>query len=253
MATISRKTIGIAANLIAHWSQPAIELFFFENDIPNALVSARVSKLKMVLNVFKAFDEQEDQSKVQQLILEALGRLREDDRSEIERALLRDGFVVGEKTIMDTQPDADEERSALAVLVSKHSSDLDHVTLAHHLRESEDLFHQEKWDSSISHCRNFAEQLLTDIAKNVVVTRGDKADLSQPRLVREYLLKVGFFDEPEKKKLVDGVYGYFSEEGSHPGISTQSAARVSQSILLAFAFYVLEKYGAWKTGEFKLL
>jgi hypothetical protein len=51
---------------------------------------------------------------------------------------------------------------------------------------------------------------------------------------------------------VDGVYGYFSDEGAHPGISTHSAARVSKSILLAFAFYVLEKYDAWKTGAFQL-
>ena len=57
---------------------------------------------------------------------------------------------------------------------------------------------------------------------------------------------------PEKKKLVDGVYGYFNEEGSHPGISDHSAVRISKNVLLSFAFYILEEYDAWRNGSLTL-
>ena len=53
------------------------------------------------------------------------------------------------------------------------------------------------------------------------------------------------------RRLADGVYGFFSEQGSHPGISTQSAARVCVHVLWAFGYYVLEKFQEWrKTHEF---
>ena len=64
--------------------------------------------------------------------------------------------------------------------------------------------------------------------------------------VRQYLQDAGFLDEAEKKKLTDGVYGFFSGEGSHPGISKQSTARVCMHILWAFSYYLLEKFKHWK-------
>lgn len=253
MATLSRKTMGTAIEIMSSWSQPTIEHFFFKNDIPNDIIPTNVSKLKMVLGVFQTLDKEQDQDKIQELISELLkGWLRDNHRKELEQALLRDGFVVSNSSVIDAEPDIEERQSAVIALIRKYESDFDCDTLTHHLTECEDLFHQGKWDSSISHCRNFVEQLVSDIATNIATAKNDTPNLSQPRLVRDYLLKVAFFDESEKKKLVDGVYGYFSEQGSHPGISTQSAARVSKSILLAFAFYTLEKYDAWKNGNFIL-
>jgi len=253
MATLSRKTMGTAINVISNWNQSSIVHFFFENDIPNELVPVKVSNHNMVLSVFRRLDGEQNQSKILELIYEILKKnLSADDRTKLEQALLRDGFVVSDSSVIDAEPDIEERQSAVIALTHKYESDFDCDTLTHHLTECEDLFHQEKWDSSISHCRNFVEQLISDIATNIATARSEQPNLSQPRFSRDYLLKVAFFDESEKKKLVDGVYGYFSEEGSHPGISTQSAARVSKSILLAFAFYVLEKYDSWKTGGFRL-
>jgi len=252
MATLSRKTIGLAISRIEWWSQPTIEHFFYENDIPDNLVLTNTSKLKMVLNVFKALEREGDYPKILSLIEAAVLKLRDEHRTEVEQALLRDGFAVAGDRVIDAEPEAEEQRSAVAVLIDKYDGDLGVETLSHHLAECEDLFRQEKWDSSIAHCRNFVEQLLNDVATALAAARADQPNLSQPRLVREYLQSVAFFDEPERKKLVDGVYGYFSEEGSHPGISTHSAARISKSILLSFAFYVLEKFDAWKTGGLKL-
>jgi len=112
----------------------------------------------------------------------------------------------------------------------------------HHLDENTTLYSQGKWDSSISHARNFVEQLLSDIAEHIKASKKDSTDLSKPFKIREYLQTVGFFDESERKKLVEGIYGFFSEEGSHPGISSEGAARACNQMLQAIGLYLLEKY-----------
>lgn len=251
MATLSRKTIGTTMRLIEDWARIDIEQFFYENDVPDELVVGS-SKLAMVMNVFKELDRRNEEHVILDLIKEALPDLHEERQQELKQCLQRDGFVVDQHAIIDAEPDAGGQRSAIAALLDKYEDDLDVPTLSHHLRECEDLFRQERWDSSIGHCRNFVEQLLNDVASSLAAARNDQHNLSRPHHVREYLQTVGFFDESERRKLVDGVYGYFSEEGSHPGISTHSAARISKSILLSFAFYVLEKLDAWKSGGLHL-
>jgi len=159
---------------------------------------------------------------------------------------MKDGFVVGNGALAPDVPQAEENKTALEVLVERHRDNLEVTTLTHHLKENIDLFRQGKWDSSISHARNFVEQLLGDIARAVAQVRSENPNLRRPVQVREYLQNAGFFDEAEKRKLTDGVYGYFSEEGSHPGISTQSASRVCMHILWAFAYYLLEKFENWE-------
>lgn len=251
MATLSRTTIGTAVQLLSLGNRTELEHFFYQNEVPDNLVVGS-NRLAMVMNVFRALEAQGEHELIVQLIERALPDLHEQAQRELQQCLLRDGVVVDGGAVIDAEPEAEEQRSAITALLSIYETDFDSATLSHHLSECEDLFRQEKWDSSIAHCRNFVERLLTDVATALAAARKDQPDLSQPRLVRDYLQSVKFIDGSERRKLVDGVYGYFSEEGSHPGISTHSAARVSKSFLLSFAFYILEKYGAWKSGEFQL-
>lgn len=253
MATLSRKTLGLASRMIAQWTRTSIEQFLYENDIPNELVVGS-SKVDMVLTVFKALEGGQHDSKLLDLVEAAVPRIHPDERRhELEKALVRDGFVIDGGFIVESDPLAQEHRTAVEVLLGSHEDDLDTKTLLHHLHESRDLFRREKWDSSIGQCRNFVEQLLKDMAASVALARNETPDLSRPVRVRQYLQDVGFLDNAERQKLVDGVYGYFSEEGSHPGISTQSAARVASAILASCSFYLLEKFDAWKNGEMTLL
>ncbi len=249
MATLSRRTLGVATRKIADWDRARIVHFFYEYDVPDQLVTGS-SKIAMVLNVFKGLEEAEQYDKLFELVQAALPMMyTEDIRRELEAALLRDGFAVVDGTLAEADPETTEQRTAVEGLILKYQGDLNVGTLLHHLTESIDLFRQERWDSSVAHCRNFVEQLLEDIGRCIAQARNETPDLSRPVRVRQYLQDVGFFDQAERQKLVDGVYGYFSEEGSHPGISTQSAARVANAILASFAFYILEKFEAWKTGE----
>ena len=249
MATISRKTLSIAIECLMHWTQPKIEQFLFELDIPEEIIKGS-SKRSILLNLFKALEkqaqEQESDDPLQKILLEAIPRLNDDGQKLLKHALIQDGFVFDNGEIAKDVPIAEENRTSLELLCIRHSKDLTTKILTHHLKENIDLFRQEKWDSSISHARNFVEQLLKDIAQKVAVKKKENPDLNKPVLVRQYLQKAGFFDEAEKKKLADGVYGYFSEEGSHPVISNQSTARVCMHIFWAFAYYVLEKFEKWK-------
>lgn len=251
MATLSRKTIALAADVLAGWTGTTIDHFFYEHEVPDKWQTGS-SKHATVLNVFRNYERFGQFDKLLELIEAVTVRSGEHGRKALESALLRDGFAVAGGAVIDAEPEAMENRSAVLALIEKHESDFDAKTLKHHLAECEDLFQQGKWDSSIGHCRNFVEQILADTAKTIAVSRGESPNLAQPRLVRDYLQAAGFLDEAEKKKLVDGVYGYFSEEGSHPGISDHSAARISKSVLLSFAFYVLEKYDAWRSGGLTL-
>jgi len=242
MATLSRKTVGIAIECLMHWSQPEIETFLRYNiEIPDELIYG-ASKRIILNRLFKVLDEKEQEGLLLKILLEALPKLNRDSHAKLKSALVKDGFVVENDSIAEDVPVAKENRSALEMLISRNSEYLDIDTLSHHLAENIDLFKQEKWDSSIAHARNFVEQLLEDVAKTIAKCNNESPILAKPVKIREYLQQCGFFDAGEKQKLVDGIYGYFSEEGSHPGISEQSTARVCMHILWAFSFYILEKF-----------
>lgn len=245
MATLSRKTLGITIRCLERWSRADIELFLYELEIPDELNEGD-SKKKLLLNVFQGLEEQERHDLLHTIVFTTVRRLSGDCLLWLKDSLLRDGFVVDGEVIAEDVPIAEDNRTSLELLVDRNAEDLDTTTLIHHLEESMDLFRQEKWDSSIHHARNFIEQLLKDIAGTIATHNNETSDFNQAVKVRNYLEHVGFFDQPERKKLVDGVYGYFSGEGSHPGISAQSVARVCMHILWAFSYYILEKFEDWK-------
>lgn len=251
MATLSRRTLAVVTKILACWSHTELRQFFYENEVPDQ-IDRGSNRLNRVLNVFGYYEQKHDTQMLMRLIESAVQQFHPEAREEAENALLRDGFGVVDGRLLNAEPQSQENRTVVDALLDKYSDDFNTTTLQHHLHESIDLFRQEKWDSSISHCRNFVEQLLRDIADVIAQSRSEQPNLSRLVLAREYLKKVRFFDKGEKERLVDGVYGYFSEEGSHPGLSTQSAARVSNAILSSFALYVLEKYDSWKSGRLAL-
>lgn len=245
MATLSRKTLGIAISCLERWTNARIDQFLYELNVPEELIVGD-SKRRILLNVFRGLEEVENTKLLREIVFEALQRLQRDNRIWLKEALMKDGFVVNGESMAEDVPVAEDTRTSLEILIKRNSEYLDINTLSHHLSENIDLFKQEKWDSSIGHARNFVEQLLRDIAKAIADEKGDDPDMNRAVKVRDYLQKKEFLDEAERKKLVDGVYGYFSEQGSHPGISEQSAARVCMHILWAFSFYILEKFEEWK-------
>ncbi|TET32854.1 MAG: hypothetical protein E3J72_18665 [Planctomycetota bacterium] len=252
MATLSRKTLGIAVRILGERPFSYIEQFLFEMQVPDDAARYYRSKQETLVKAFRQLEENDQQSLLKDVIFGLVQRLEitgSEERIELIQSLRKDGFVVSENGLSEDVPLglADENLTALEGLLQANTSYLHTAVLEHHLRESIDLFKQEKWDSSIGHARNFVEQLLSDIAKAVANIIPPTTKLEKPYEVRSFLEKAGFFSEEERKKLVDGVYGYFSEKGSHPGITEHSIARVSNHILWAFAYYILEKFEDWKS------
>ena len=151
-----------------------------------------------------------------------------------------DGFIVEDGIISAGPVATAKERTALEIMIERNSC-LSRETLRYHLKENHDLYALQKWNASIGQARNFTEQLLHDIAEHSAEERGDHPDLSKPVKVRDYLEIVEFLEENERKKLIDGLYGYLSGEGSHPGISEHRVAQICRIICLSVGQYLIEK------------
>jgi hypothetical protein len=247
MAVLSRKTCALAIQLLARSNtRTKLELLLYEQEVPERYFVVD-NKEKLLLVVFQSLEKQGDYARLLNIIQSGLKTLPTEFRKELQSALIRDGFVATDMDIVPDETRAEEHKTALEQLVNTHAAKLSSVVLLHHLKEAEEQFRLEKWDASIGQARNFVEQLLSDVAGAIAKGKHETPDLSRPVKVRNYLEDSGFFDEAERDKLVDGVYGYFSEQGSHPGISEQSTARICLSVLWTFGFYVLEKCEKWPT------
>jgi len=152
MATLSRRTLGIAIECLERWTQPQIEILLYRLDIPNALIKG-ASKRMILLNLFRSLEDQQREDLQLKILLEALPKLNWNDQSLLKDALIKDGFVFDNGEITKDVPVAEKNRSSLELLLNRHSADLNTKTLSHHLKENIDLFRQEKWDSSISHAK----------------------------------------------------------------------------------------------------
>jgi len=246
MAVLSRKTCALAIELLAKsMTRTKLELLLYKHEVPDGLFVVE-NKVKLLMVVFQFLEKGEDYDSLLNIFQSALKDLPTEYGKELQDALIRDGFVATDTGIVPDETRAEEHKTALEQLVGAHAAKLSSAVLLHHLKEAEEQFRLEKWDASIGQARKFVEQLLLDIAGVISQAKHETPDLSRPVRVRDYLQSCGFFDEAERKRLVDGVYGYFSEEGSHPGIGEQSAARICLSILWTFGFYVLEKFDDWK-------
>lgn len=250
MAFLSKQTLGLAIRLLQTLTWTDIELLLYEHDIPTDLAFGS-SKKERLLRLFQGLEQLNQTDTLLGFIQAGMQALPESSQQELEGALIRDGYVSTGNEVIPDEPRAAENKIALKVLVERNPGELQSNLLLHHLQQAEEHFRDEKWDSSIGQARKFVELLLVDIAKATATRRGEGIDTSKPVKVREYLQKCGFFDESERKKLVDGVYGYFSDEGAHPGISTHSAARLCLSVLWTFGFYLLEKFETWRSQGYR--
>lgn len=183
--------------------------------------------------------------------------VRDADIKRFLRFLELDGYAYKSNKIIPLDFDPAESKQITNEVVQKinNNSELNSKVLLYELEQCEENYAKGKghWKDCIGNSRNFVEQLLEDIAKSASKARGNSTDLSKPVKVREYLLKSGFFDKDEKEKLVDGIYGYFSERGSHPGIPDDKATRIARNVMLNFGFHLLEKFETWKNNSFNTL
>lgn len=185
----------------------------------------------------------------------------EEVKKDIRRLLSSlelDGFrYVNHKVIaIESQVVEIEEIKSDMVEKIKSNPELNHPVLMEHLGDCENSYLNGSWKNSISNARHFMEELLLDIAKAGAEALGEKPPKSgsgEAGRVRGFLVDKGFFEQKECDDLINGVYSYLSEEGSHRGLTKHSCARASRIIILSLGFYVLEKFENWKQKEYKSL
>ena len=249
MSQFSYRSMAFIIDALERTSLTRIEHFLERCGIPEELIGPYGSKLSLLRSVVHELLSKGQQDVLKELVETALGAsyLSPDERSQLEEALLADGFILESGKIREeTAVSIQEEKGALEALIERNE-ELNNGILLQHLRDNRELYQDAKWSASIGEARKFVEQLLKDIAQSLAKGRSEGPNLERPVNVRDYLQKCGFFDYNERKRLVDGVYGYFSEEGAHPGLSEQSSARLTMAVLLSFGFYAIEKFEVIKS------
>ncbi len=256
MSQFSYKTMAIIIDALERTSFIKIRHFLERCGVPEEISSRSCdSKLYLLREAVHELFSRGQQDVLKEMVETALGASYlssdepSDERLRLEEALLSDGFILESGKIREeTAISVQEEKGALEALIERNQ-ELNKSILLQHLKDNLDLYQEGKWHPSIGEARSFVEQLLWDIAHCLAKRRSETPELERPVKVRDYLQKCGFFDDDERKRLVDGVYGYLSEEGSHPGLSEQSTARLTMIVLLSFGFYVIEKFEVIKASR----
>lgn len=248
MATFSDRTVAALASVIENsFNRQVMCTRLMEHGVPAVYLDGldKENKLGLAVKALRYLLDHGQLADFTMLIEDVAdpkGYLQEDARERLQRALMADGLTLDEEgKVAEAQIDEQQVRDALIVLIGRHPEFQQKVIL-HHLTECERLYAGGSWDAAIGQARNVCEQVLSDIAAAVATRRNEAPDLSKPVSVRNYLEAVGFLDATERKRLIDGIYGYLSEEGSHPGISDQTSARLARLTIRGVAFYLIEKY-----------
>lgn len=239
----SNKTVGIAADILEQRSRVQIKAFIRKHEVPVEIYKDGFfpSKRSLLEHTFRSLQALHRDDIIRGMLEDLLrSRLSYGQHEALEDALSRDGYAIDRYHIVASEADVEKEQTALEVLIEKRPK-LSGPTLLHHLSQNRELFAEGNWGASIGQARNFVEQILVDISTMVADARSETPNLKAPVEVRNYLESVGFLSTQERKRLIDGVYGYLSEEGSHPGISDHSSARMCRLILLGIGQYLIEK------------
>jgi hypothetical protein len=243
MSAWTYKTIGlIIDHLLATRSWEQLNHFLELRGVPIGMLTQQTfsSKLGMLRTVLKELVNDDQTAIIREIVEVSYAEMDWAKKENLEAALNADGFTITDGKLQAGSVALSKERSALEVLIERNAV-LTKDVLLHHLNQIHELYSDGKWDASIGQGRNFIEQLLKDIAVHRAMVRKEKPDLSKPVLVREYLVHSHFLEDHERKRLIDGVYGYLSEEGSHPGISDQRISYICRVICLMIGQYLAEK------------
>jgi hypothetical protein len=249
MARFSRRTVAAAARAIdtRHGSFTKLLTFLEECGAPGEILeryphtypSGRLEYLRKVLT-----DLNDEAPEHLQAVLSSL--IEQGAPGDVPSALEEDGFDVhdnGTLHLREVLPkETEQTRDRLHQLLKTCRRHASADVLQHHLDEHERLYRSGAYGPATGEGRKFVEQLLLDVANWEANRAGVAPKLDRPAAVRAFWEGQGFFDAEEKRKLVDGIYGFLSETGSHPGLTDASVARMAHAIVLNFGLYVLEKW-----------
>lgn len=173
--------------------------------------------------------------------------------NELKSNLEFDGYIYKNSQLLKPEIDVLDVEETKGVL---HKLYLDVAlgnqnTAFHHLELSEEHYHSEKWDDSISNSRKFLECVLQEVSErnNILFYREPLKEniKSRPVKIREYLENEKLLESKEKEAL-SKVYALLSHTGGHPYMAENDQARLLRNLSLTFSHFVMLKF-----IDFKLL
>jgi len=260
VARFADRVVATAARLIddATGTFTLIRNFLGECGVPGEVLSTSSGgsggRLGFLQRVLAALDEHDPDLLhvvLQELVSRLSGLRRWEEVNRLSAALRERGFDVTEDgKLRPSEILVDETEGIgdyLDDLITRNQDQLTLEGLRHHLEQHRTLYSQgTSPGAAAGQARQFIEQLLFDIATAIANERGHSPDLSRPVRVRKYLREQEFFHEDELRRLVEGVYGYLSEVGAHPGVTDTTIGRMAHVVFLNFGVYLLEKFQAFR-------
>jgi hypothetical protein len=162
----------------------------------------------------------------------------------LQSHLSLDGYLYKDGKVLAPESDVLDTAEAGGVLERLYA-DLrlsEKETAFHCLKQSEEHWHNRKWDDCIANARRFLECVLTEVAcAHSLKTTGNSLPQKKPFEIRDYLEKARLMETKEKEALAKD-YGLMSETGSHPYIAEQDQARLLRQIALIWAQFVLLRW-----------
>jgi hypothetical protein len=101
------------------------------------------------------------------------------------------------------------------------------------------------YKTCVDQIRSFFAELLNETAAKIAASRGEtlasaKVDTKYPVQVRQYLQSAGFFSE-QFRTLVDGIYKFMSDEGTHTLGATRDVARIARNIAVEIGLLITKR------------
>jgi hypothetical protein len=161
-------------------------------------------------------------------------------RQPTRRALALDGIQFGQ-SIAGNLAEPAEERSRLESALTRQGL----TQVQDFLNQSWDNFVQGNFEAANAMTRTALECFVQETAYRISSSRGNEPIPHNRRHIgpvdyRNYLQNTGFLDDSESRFL-NSFYGYASTDGSHPGVSSESEARLRRFVAIGIALLFLEK------------
>lgn len=162
--------------------------------------------------------------------------------TKLQRFLMLDGFNISQGQLVRSVPEeVVKEENILEGELTRLGFDL----VKHHLTTSFEHFGDGQWDSANGQTRKALEALTELIAMKIASKKGEsiprKYKDPRPAEIRKYLKDVGFLNDAEFD-LLSAFYGYASVEGGHPGLSSETDARIRRIIVVGLCQFYVEKF-----------
>jgi hypothetical protein len=101
------------------------------------------------------------------------------------------------------------------------------------------------YKTCVDQVRSFFAELLIETAEKIATRRGEtlaaaKVDTKYPVQVRKYLQGTGFFSD-QFNTLVEGLYKFMSDEGTHTLGATRDVARIARNIAIEIGLLITKR------------